>query len=132
MYATAGSVAANATLPAPAGPTAPPANSAPVATAPSAASAAPSASVPALASAAASAPKPASSVPGGGIKFSASPHNGQTLDQQARDQYDCYRFGVAQTGFDPMTSTPAAGKPSQADFDRARAACFEGRGYTVR
>jgi hypothetical protein len=93
--------------------------------------------VSALASAAtttASAPQPATPVPGGGgIKFSASPHNGQTPDQQARDQYDCYRFGVAQTGFDPMTSgTPAAGKPSQADFDRARAACFEGRGYTVR
>jgi hypothetical protein len=29
-------------------------------------------------------------------------------------------------------AVPAAGKPGQADFDRARAACFEGRGYTVR
>ena len=78
-----------------------------------------------------STPRPAAA--GGTIKFSASPHNGQTLDQQARDQYDCYRFGVAQTGFDPMTSGPAAaGKPGQADFDRARAACFEGRGYTVK
>jgi len=97
-------------------------------------SAVPPASVPALASAAASTTQPAAHVPGGGgIKFSASPRNGQTLDQQARDQYDCYRFGVAQTGFDPMTSgTPAAGKPNQADFDRARAACFEGRGYAVR
>jgi len=78
-----------------------------------------------------STPQPAAA--GGTIKFSASPHNGQTLDQQARDQYDCYRFGVAQTGFDPMTSGPAAaGKPGQTDFDRARAACFEGRGYTVK
>jgi hypothetical protein len=92
------------------------------------------ASVAATTTPAASAALPAAPVPGGGgIKFIASPHNGQTPDQQARDQYDCYRFGVAQTGFDPMTSgTPAAGKPGQADFDRARAACFEGRGYTVR
>ena len=70
---------------------------------------------------------------GGSVRFTASPRNGQSLDQQARDQYDCYRFGVAQTGFDPMNgSAPAAGKGSQADFDRARAACFEGRGYNVK
>jgi hypothetical protein len=29
-------------------------------------------------------------------------------------------------------SASAAGKASQADFDRARAACFEGRGYNIR
>jgi hypothetical protein len=67
------------------------------------------------------------------VRFTASPRNGQSLDQQARDQYDCYRFGVTQTGFDPMNgSASAAGKASQADFDRARAACFEGRGYNIR
>jgi hypothetical protein len=100
--------------------------------------------VPALASAATAAqtpnPSPSGATPtvsntsnGGGVRFTALPRNGQSLDQQARDQYDCYRFGVAQTGFDPMSGrAPAAGKPGQADFDRARAACFEGRGYNVR
>ena len=69
----------------------------------------------------------------GGIKLTAYPRNGQTADQQARDAYDCYRFGVSETGFDPMSGTvPAAGKPGQAEFDRARAACFEGRGYSLK
>jgi hypothetical protein len=68
-----------------------------------------------------------------GVRFTASPRNNQSPDQQARDQYDCYRFGVLQTGFDPMSSGAAApGKPGQSDFDRARAACFEARGYSVR
>ena len=91
--------------------------------------------VPALATAAttAQAAQPVSSTAtGGGVRFTASPRNGQSLDQQARDQYDCYRFGVAQTGFDPMSGASAAGKAGQADFDRARAACFEGRGYNIR
>lgn len=67
------------------------------------------------------------------MKFTAYPRNGQTADQQARDQYDCYRFGVTETGFDPMSGTvPVAGKPGQAEFDRARAACFEGRGYSLK
>jgi len=68
-------------------------------------------------------------------RVAAYPRNGQSPDQQARDQYECYRFGVAQTGYDPMVSTNsvvAAGRPGEADFQRAQAACFEGRGYTVR
>jgi hypothetical protein len=69
----------------------------------------------------------------GGVRFNAAPRSNQSPDQQARDQYDCYRFGVTQTGFDPMSGTiPAAGKPGQAEFDRARAACFEARGYNTR
>jgi hypothetical protein len=59
--------------------------------------------------------------------MTALPRNGQNLSQQARDQYDCYQFGVAQSGFDPMRNSGAG----QADFDRARAACFEARGYSV-
>jgi hypothetical protein len=75
-------------------------------------------------------PAPASSP--GKIRFTAYPRNGQSPDQQARDQYDCYRFAVTETGFDPMSgAVPATGKPGQAEFDRARAACFEGRGYSL-
>jgi len=63
------------------------------------------------------------------------PKNGQTAEQQARDRYDCYRFAVAQSGFDPMRTTPAAPTPTteqQSDFDRAQGACFEGHGYSNR
>jgi hypothetical protein len=59
--------------------------------------------------------------------MTALPRNGQSASQQARDQYDCYQFGVTQSGFDPMKNSGGG----QMDFDRARAACFEARGYTV-
>ncbi|MBS0418850.1 MAG: hypothetical protein JSR66_14135 [Proteobacteria bacterium] len=63
------------------------------------------------------------------------PRNGQSADQQARDRYDCYRFAVSQSGFDPMRSganPPPPGSEAQSDFERAQSACFEGRGYTNR
>jgi Family of unknown function (DUF6515) len=63
------------------------------------------------------------------------PKSGQSADQQAHDRYDCYRFAVAQSGFDPMRTGAAAAAPSaeqQSDFDRAQGACFEGRGYSNR
>jgi hypothetical protein len=63
------------------------------------------------------------------------PKNGQSAEQQARDRYDCYRFAVAQSGFDPMRTTAAAPTPTseqQSDFDRAQGACFEGHGYSNR
>jgi hypothetical protein len=71
-----------------------------------------------------------------GTKMFAYPKSDQTADQQARDRYECYRFAVAQTGVDPMHSTGGApqalhGK-QQSDYERAQAACLEGRGYTVR
>jgi hypothetical protein len=61
------------------------------------------------------------------------PKNGQTSDQQARDRYDCYRFAVAQSGFDPMRGTGAASAgEQQSDYERAQSACFEARGYASR
>jgi hypothetical protein len=63
------------------------------------------------------------------------PKNGQSAEQQARDRYDCYRFAVAQSGFDPMRTTAPASTPTseqQSDFDRAQGACFEGHGYSNR
>lgn len=61
------------------------------------------------------------------------PRNGQSSDQQAKDRYDCYRFAVAQTGFDPMKSSSAAQASAlQADYLRAQGACLDAHGYTVR
>ena len=39
------------------------------------------------------------------------PNKGQAKDQQEKDEFDCYRYGRDQTGFDPMavpTATSAA------------------------
>jgi len=64
------------------------------------------------------------------------PNNGQTPEQQARDRYDCYRFALAQTGYDPLHpkgGNPTAQSSEQADaYDRLRTSCLQGRGYTVR
>lgn len=66
------------------------------------------------------------------------PRNGQSAQQQASDEYECHRWAVSQTGFDPTaaaTSAVVSTVPSPAqrsDYQRARTACLEGRGYTVR
>jgi hypothetical protein len=74
-----------------------------------------------------------SAAPFHGTKVVASPRNGQTAEQQARDHYDCYRFGVEQSGFDPMhAGVGVQSAEQQSAYDRAQSACFEGRGYTVR
>ncbi len=64
------------------------------------------------------------------------PKNGQSPDQQARDQYECHTWASSQTGFDP--TAPNGGVPpdetagKHADYNRAMGACLEGRGYVVR
>jgi hypothetical protein len=71
-----------------------------------------------------------------GPKVFLYPKNSQTPDQQARDRYECYRFAVAQSGFDPMRSnggaSPAPAGEMQSDYERAQSACFEARGYSSR
>jgi hypothetical protein len=61
----------------------------------------------------------------------AYPKNGQTSAQQATDRFECHRWAVAQTGFDPTLAggdAPAKGQ----DYRRAQVACLEGRGYSVQ
>ena len=50
-------------------------------------------------------------------------------DQPARDQYECYRFAVSQTGFDPMRANSAQAATQKSSYERAHSACLEGRGY---
>lgn len=63
------------------------------------------------------------------------PRNGQSEDQQALDRYECYRFAVGQTGFDPLSSN--SGTPPDevarrdSEYSRAQAACLEARGYAL-
>ena len=69
-------------------------------------------------------------------KATALPKNGQSPDVQARDHYECYKFAVAHSGFDPMHVNGATAATQvaeqQSDYERAQAACFEGRGYSVQ
>jgi hypothetical protein len=63
------------------------------------------------------------------------PREGQSAEQQASDEYECHRWATAQSGFDPTLAVTggAAGSDAQRhDYQRATAACLEGRGYTVR
>lgn len=62
----------------------------------------------------------------------AYPKNGQSQEQQGTDRYQCHRWAVDKTGFDPtqVASAPVPGKRSE--YIRAQAACLEGRGYSVK
>jgi hypothetical protein len=81
-------------------------------------------------------PEPQPSEPPIGSSMTVYPRNGQTAQEQSRDHYECYRFAVAQTGYDPMRANggdaPAKIAQLQSQYDRAQSECFEGRGYAVR
>ena len=61
---------------------------------------------------------------------------GQSDEQQDRDRYECHRWAVSQSGFDPTQAgggTPGEDPGSKrADYRRAIGACLEGRGYSVK
>lgn len=64
------------------------------------------------------------------------PKNGQSDEQISRDRYDCHRWAVNETGFDPTQSGGNVPEEERAnkrvDYQRAESACLEGRGYTVK
>jgi hypothetical protein len=62
----------------------------------------------------------------------AYPKNGQNQEQLGKDKFECHRWAVSQTGFDPTLGAGAAVAGRRADYFRAQAACLEGRGYSVR
>ncbi len=63
------------------------------------------------------------------------PREGQSDEQVASDRYECHRWAVDETGFDP--TRPEGGVPAdqvqsaRSDYMRAMTACLEGRGYSV-
>ncbi|MFZ0008418.1 MAG: DUF6515 family protein [Steroidobacteraceae bacterium] len=81
-------------------------------------------------------PAPSTSSASAETSLQISPKNHQTPDEQVRDRDECYRFAVLQSGFDPVhpdgTIPLADIARRQSGFQRAAAACFEGRGYAVR
>ena len=77
------------------------------------------------------APTQAASASGG--QMFIYPRDGQSEKQIADDRYQCHRWAVGQTGYDPIN--PSGGSPSvrgRADYQRAMAACLDGRGYTAK
>jgi len=64
------------------------------------------------------------------------PKSGQGAEQQAKDRYECQRWAIGQSGFDP---TPAGGGvmsgqmvQKRNEYFRAQVTCLEGRGYSVK
>jgi hypothetical protein len=64
----------------------------------------------------------------------AYPKNGQSAEKAATDKYECHKWAVGQTGFDPAAGGTVAGNAAgkRVDYQRAQAACLEGRGYSVK
>ena len=65
------------------------------------------------------------------------PRLGQSEKQQADDQYQCNRWAVGQTGFDPTDTSSRGADAGGAsnrlnEYWRAMGACLEGRGYTIK
>ncbi len=68
---------------------------------------------------------------GNGYDPVAYPQNGQSQQQVELDRYQCYRWAVEQSGFDPanITSQPQAEVVDL--YRRSMGACLAGRGYSV-
>jgi hypothetical protein len=82
---------------------------------------------------AAAPPAPPSNVAQAPDQLFIYPRQGQSEQQQAADRYECHRWAVSQTGYDPTLSpggAPVAQK--QMEYQRAMSACLDGRGYTVK
>jgi hypothetical protein len=64
------------------------------------------------------------------------PRQGQNEQQQAKDRYECHRWAVDQTDFDPTQAgggvPPSETAGKRADYQRATKACLEARGYSAR
>jgi hypothetical protein len=65
-------------------------------------------------------------------QLSTYPNHGQSEQQQATDRYECHRYAVGQSGFDPSVSNgPGATEQQVNGYRRAMTACLDARGYTV-
>jgi hypothetical protein len=67
---------------------------------------------------------------GGASDIFVYPRNGQSEKQTADDKFECHKWSVAQTGFDPTRSVNLQG--TVMDYRRAIDACLDARGYTVK
>ncbi|MCQ3031074.1 hypothetical protein NLO88_10425 [Pseudomonas syringae] len=61
----------------------------------------------------------------------AYPNNGQSAEQVAQDKYDCYRWSVEQSSFDPAEPNVNNAPAMIQVYRRSMVACLMGRGYTI-
>jgi hypothetical protein len=64
------------------------------------------------------------------------PRKGQSQEQQDLDRYECHKWAVEQTTYDPTKTLPDIPSDQimqrRADYQRAMTACLDGRGYTAK
>jgi len=60
------------------------------------------------------------------------PNKDQSEEQQAQDRYECHRWAVSESGFDPTLEEEEYTAEDNDVYRRAIAACLEGRDYTVK
>jgi hypothetical protein len=77
----------------------------------------------------------ATTQPPGSNQIFVYPRNGQTDAQQSNDRYECHRWAVGQTGFDPTVAGGGVPQGQTSDardrYFRAQVACLQARGYSV-
>jgi hypothetical protein len=66
-----------------------------------------------------------------GYDVAAYPANGQTPEQINQDRYDCYRWAVEQSGFDPAAVTYQPAPAVVQTYRQAQGNCLSNRGYQV-
>jgi hypothetical protein len=62
----------------------------------------------------------------------AYPANGQTQQQVEQDRYDCYRYAVQQSNFDPANARYQPAPEVVGVYRQAMAGCYASRGYSVQ
>ncbi len=60
------------------------------------------------------------------------PSKGQSPQQQANDRYECNRWAINESGYDPDLRTHRNPETGPVAYGRALSACLDGRGYAVR
>lgn len=63
------------------------------------------------------------------------PRKGQSEAQQANDRYECHKWSVNQTNYDPTNISGITAEQimqKRSDYQRAMAACLDARGYTAK
>ncbi|WP_339560412.1 DUF6515 family protein [Pseudomonas sp. EA_65y_Pfl1_P113] len=77
-------------------------------------------------------PAPQPTPQGNGYDVVAYPANGQSPAQVQQDGYDCYRWAVQQSGFDPQAVTYAPDPAVVQTYRQAQGNCLSSRGYQVQ
>ncbi|EPL15489.1 DUF6515 family protein [Pseudomonas sp. CF161] len=66
-----------------------------------------------------------------GYDVVAYPVSGQSPQQIDQDRYDCYRWAVQQSGFDPAVATYPPAPEVVQTYRQAQGSCLSSRGYQV-